>query len=36
MAEALLRAENLRKSFGGVLATDDLSLSVETGTQWGW
>ena len=32
MAEALLRAENLRKSFGGVMATDDLSLSVETGT----
>ena len=32
MAEILLKAENLRKSFGGVLATDNLSLSVETGT----
>ena len=32
MAEVLLKAENLRKSFGGVLATDNLSLSVETGT----
>ena len=32
MAEALLKAENLRKSFGGVLATDNLSLTVEAGT----
>lgn len=31
MAEALLKVENLRKSFGGVLATDNLSLLVETG-----
>ena len=31
MVEALLNIENLRKSFGGVLATDDLSLSVEPG-----
>ena len=32
MAEVLLKAENLKKSFGGVMATDNLSLSVETGT----
>ncbi len=31
MTEALLKVENLRKSFGGVLATDNLSLAVETG-----
>ncbi|NKB19490.1 MAG: ATP-binding cassette domain-containing protein [Alphaproteobacteria bacterium] len=31
MADALLKVEDLRKSFGGVLATDNLSLSVETG-----
>jgi len=31
MVEALLNIENLRKSFGGVLATDNLSLSVEPG-----
>lgn len=32
MADVLLKAENLRKSFGGILATDNLSLAVETGT----
>ncbi len=31
MTEALLKVENLRKSFGGVLATDNLSLTVESG-----
>ncbi len=31
MVESLLNIENLRKSFGGVLATDNLSLSVEPG-----
>lgn len=31
MTDALLRAEGLRKSFGGVIATDSLSLAVEEG-----
>tara|TARA_R110000787_G_scaffold9405_12_gene32896 strand:- start:4027 stop:4782 length:756 start_codon:yes stop_codon:yes gene_type:complete len=31
MADALLRVENLRKSFGGVVATDSLNLAVEEG-----
>lgn len=31
MTEALLKVENLRKSFGGVLATDNLSLAVQPG-----
>lgn len=31
MTEALLKVENLRKRFGGVLATDNLSLAVQPG-----
>jgi branched-chain amino acid transport system ATP-binding protein len=31
VTEALLKVENLRKSFGGVLATDNLSLAVQPG-----
>ena len=31
MTEALLKVENLRKGFGGVLATDNVSLAVELG-----
>jgi branched-chain amino acid transport system ATP-binding protein len=31
MTKALLKVENLRKSFGGVLATDNLSLAVQPG-----
>ena len=32
MTDALLRVEDLRKSFGGVVATDNLSLAVEHGS----
>ncbi len=32
MADMLLRVEDLRKSFGGVVATDNLSLAVEEGS----
>ena len=32
MADMLLRVEELRKSFGGVVATDNLSLAVEEGS----
>lgn len=32
MTDALLRVEDLRKSFGGVVATDNLSLAVEEGS----
>jgi branched-chain amino acid transport system ATP-binding protein len=32
MAEALLRVENISKRFGGLLAVDNASLRVETGT----
>ena len=31
-SDAVLRTENLRKSFGGLVATDDVSIAVERGT----
>ncbi|WP_435117971.1 ABC transporter ATP-binding protein [Halolamina sp. C58] len=32
MSEPVLRTENLRKSFGGLTATDDVTMAVERGT----